>query len=155
MKLGKINLKQVATKVALQAVGGFGAVQVAKFIPATLGGEKGNPIIKAGIVCLLGGFMSTKKGMMSEIGQGMMTVGGLMLGNAFLPNQFPKIAGIGAALAEEDAYVQGYLDGGDDEAIASAEDEAELLEEIGDAEDFVAGSEEDEDEVGCVDEFTM
>ncbi len=151
----RINLKQIATKVAMQAVGGFGAVQIAKFIPATLGGERANPFIKAGVVCILGGFLASKKGVMSEIGQGMMTIGGLMIGQAVAPNSFPRIAGVGeVGIAEDDAYVQGYLDGADDEAIASSEDEAELIGQVGDAEDFVAGD-EPENEVGCVDNFTV
>jgi len=75
--MAKLNLKKSVTEGAGLIVGGIGANYVTKFVPIQ------NESIKSAIPIVAGLFLMGQKGMLSQVGAGMIAVGGSNLAKSF------------------------------------------------------------------------
>jgi len=78
--MAKLNIKKAATDVAALTIGSVGAGFVQKYIPVE------NAMIKAAAPLALGVVLMGQKGMLSQIGAGMVARGGNDLARAFAPD---------------------------------------------------------------------
>jgi hypothetical protein len=109
----KMKMKQSAiTDLLVMVAGGIAAAKLSNVkLPVNLPAP-----IQSGLPLIVGGFLSTKKGMIGNLGKGMAVVGGMKLVNTLVPS-----LGVGASPFIDDQSIDAaYQINGSDYALAGA-----------------------------------